>query len=351
MRYLCSRVGWMRRVNFRDRLEAMTIVSRQLLGWRHMRVVHPERCPKDCPAVFVSNHLWLNDPMLAWPAVYYSSGERISIHFMMRDDFFRGGLWRWSPFNVDDIAEMCGAIRISRGNVQWSQMKPFLKVLEMPGAFVMFPGGTRSRSGLVFEYREGIDEIGAVSFFVAHAQRRRSAPVPAVPFARTYHPVTGKSSMVFGEALYLSPHADRGAQRAFDVELAVRVANLIEINVPHLVSGILYLRCLHQHGPRLAVDQLTRVTAGLAGGITGWNVDPAARTTTAEEVRAFLRYLERHGMLRVSGNTVEMNSEAILSSPPMNTRYYRLNPVKFQVNQILHFVDVVASLEEAARTF
>ncbi len=347
-RYLCSRVGWMRRVDFRDRLEGMTVVASQLLGWRKMRVLDPEHCPKEPPAVFVSNHIWLSDPMLAWPAIYYSSGERIATHFMMRDDFFRGGLWRWLPFNVDDIAEMCGAIRISRGNVQWSQMKPFLKVLEAPGAFLMYPGGTRSRSGLVFEYRESAEEIGGASFFVSHVQRRLGKPVPAVPMARTCHPVSGQSVLAFGAPLYVAAGADRAALRAFDAELAVRVAGLIEINVPHIMSGLLYLRCLHGGAPHLGVEELAQMVRDVVSRIRGRHVDPAALMDVKDEVEAMLGYFARYAMLTVEEGVVALNPDRILSCPPLDTQYYRNNPVKFQINQILHFSEVIDLIEDAA---
>ncbi len=346
LRYLVYKTGRGRRPMFTDRLDAMPLVGRQVLRWNRLRVVNPEQCPQAYPAVFVGNHIGLDDPNFIWPAIYYSSGRRVVVHFMMRDDFFRGFPWDFLPINVDDLAEMCGAVRISRDSVQWSQLKPFLTILETPGAFLMFPGRTRSRSGLPMEYREGIEEPGGTSFFVMHAQRRMKQPVPAVPIARTTHPVTKRCAVAFGAPLYLDAKADRATQREFDQQLPVHISNLIEIHVPHLVCAMLYLHCLQQGNAPLKIDALTNAVKSIAGKLDGRFVDPNALTRTEDEVRQCVRWLRRSGMLRLSGTILHPDVAKVLFAPALDTKYRKRNPVKFYANQILPLTDVVARIED-----
>jgi hypothetical protein len=53
-------------------------------------------------------------------------------------------------------------------------------------------------------------------------------------------------------------------------------------------------------------------------------------------------------MVQTRGGQVEPLSEAILSAPPLDTRYVERNPVKYLVNQVLHLPDVIAAAEQAA---
>ena len=230
-KYMLSQLGLCRRPRFTDHVAPMRIVTGQLYGWKRLRVVDAAHCPRENPALFVSNHVRLDDPHMVWPAVYDASQGRIEIRFMMRDDFFRGFPWKWLPIRLDEIAEMAGAYRISRDHIQLSQVKPFLQILETPGSFLMFPAGTRSRSGLLMEYRPGREDPGGASFFIAHAQRRHpERRVAAVPVCRTYNPVSRQTTVVFGAPAYLKIPADRDALRRFDHELVA--LSLIHISEP-----------------------------------------------------------------------------------------------------------------------
>lgn len=346
LRYLVYRTGRGRRPMFTEHLDVMTVVARQVLRWNRLRVVNPEQCPQAHPVVFAGNHVGLDDPNFIWPAIYYSSNKNVVTGFMMRDDFFKGFPWNMSPFNLDDLSEMCGAVRISRESVQWSQLKPFLKILEGPGSFLMFPGRTRSRSGLTMEYRDGIDEPGGASFFVVHAQRRMKRPVSAVPVARTTHPVTKQCAVAFGPPMYMDDNADRTAQREFDQQLAVRISDLVEIQVPHVVCTMVYLHCLQKGDVPLERSALTQNVKSAIGSIQNHFVDPNAAMQTETEVLQCLHWLRRRNMLRLNGATIRLNTQAILSAPELDTKYRKLNPVKFHANQILHFTDLIARIEE-----
>lgn len=351
IKYMVSRTGLCARPRFTDHTGLIRIVTGHLYGWKRLRVVAAAHCPPDNPVVFVSNHVRLDDPHMIWPAVNAASQGRIEIRFMMRDDFFRGFPWKWLPIRIDDIAEMAGAYRISRDNIQLSQVKPFLKILEAPGSFLMFPAGTRSRSGLLMEYRPGMEEPGGASFFVMHAQRRHpECRVAAVPLARTYNPVNRQTTVVFGPPAFLETQAGRETLRRFDYELVARIGGLVEIQAPHVVSGLLYLRCLHGLCAPVNLAALTAAARRVFDGLPHRHVAPDVKDDMEGAVRDTVRYLRRRGMLRVEGEMIVPNVPRILSAPQLDTRYGKRNPVKYLVNQVLHLPDVTALLEEMYRS-
>jgi len=349
VRWFVWRAGLLaRRPLFIDHVPESQLAWGQMTRWNpRIRVVGGERCPAGPPAVFAGNHAKLDDPFFSWRAAYISSNEKLRLRFMMRDDYFIGFPWTLSPIPLNHICEMGGGIPISRDNVSLSQLKPFLEVLREPGAFVMFPGRTRTRSGLVLEFREGFTEPGGVSFFLVHGQRRMPGTrIPCVPIGRSHHPATWRSAMVIGEPRYLSVDASREEQRDFDFALAVEIGNLIEIHVVHLVSGLLYLRCLHDLRAPLSFAWMEERLGAILHDLPAHRYrDPALMTERAREVRRAVRFLGRRGMLRVRGGQVEPNVAAVLAVPELDTRYRKRNPVKYYVNQIIHMQDVVATLE------
>lgn len=336
-----------RRPMFIDHYEESQTAWGQLTYWNpRLRVVGAENCPQSAPAIFAGNHIKLDDPFFAWNSAYRSSHKAIKLFFMMRDDYFHGFPWNLSPIPVIEIAEMGGGVKITRDNVSLSQMKPFLEILQMPGSFMIFPGRTRTRSGLVMEYREGIDEPGGVSFFLVHGQRRAKTTIPCVPFARTHNDMTHKSAVVIGPPRYLAPDASREEQRAFDYDLAVAIGDLIEINIFHVVSGLLYLRALHGRGADFSVSDLLGAARHVIEALPAARYrDPALATLDKAALLHALRFLERRKMLTTDGNTITANETNILAVPELDTNYLKQNPVKYHVNQILHLADVVAVFE------
>ena len=273
------------------------------------------------------------------------------MRYVMRDDFISSlpKLLQWT--RVEDLILHGRTFQISRNKARLSQIKPLIALLTTDESFCMFNGRSRTRSGLFFEYRDGIAEPGSIAFFLAHAQRRRpQTPVPAVPVARTFNPATKRSTVVLGEPLFLPEGAGRAAQRAFDFDLAARMGDLVEINVPHVLSGLLYLHCLHARPAALDVTGLQARTQTVFDGLRHRHVDPAAKTGLEGEMRQTLRYFAKHHMLRRRGLRVELNKAAILSAPPLDNAYKKANPVKYLTNQILHLTDVTALLERATFT-
>jgi hypothetical protein len=243
---------------------------------------------------------------------------------------------------------MGGTYHVNRENVTLAQLKPFVKILSDGDTFIMFPGRTRSRTGMFVEYRDGMDEPGGVSFFIAQAQRRNpEVRVPAVPVTRTHNLVNNRSTLVFGEPFYLDLNAGRAEQRDFDYELMVRMGDLVEINVLHLLGGILYLLCLHKQGERFAVEDLEQRIAAARDRITARYIDPEVVGNLHAELLEALNFLEKHGQVRLSAGQVEPIRDNILAAPEQDKTYKEKNPVKFFANQIMHLPDVVAAIHRS----
>ncbi len=319
-----------------------------LFGWsRRMRVVDGERCPKGGPVVFASNHVCLDDPFATGNAIYQLSQGGIRPHIMMRNDFFR---WmpRWLKriADPDEATQMMGALQISRQGADPAQLKPFVALLRESHAFLMYPGRSRSRSGLFVEYRDWINSPGATSFFLAQAQEGRpEAKAPAVPVVRTFNPVKGGCALVFGAPLYLRPGADRAAQREFDYQLIVAMSDLVEVNVAQVLSAYLYLHCLHGLPDTVDGELLVRRMRSIFEKIARRHVDPAAHSDLECEIRRTLEFLRKRGLLRMEPNRVRLDRHAVLFAPQSIAEYRKRNPLKYLANQILHMPDVVRAVE------
>jgi len=315
------------------------------LRWRRgMVVLHPERCPKEGPAVFASNHAKLDDPLFCWGAVDRATRGRLHIYFMMRDDFFRGWPWDYLPISMNELTASSGCIQISRDSISLAQLKPLLAVLEAGEAFVMFPGRTRSRSGLFIEYREGVEEPGGVSFFLLHGTRRAGRPVPAVPVARTYDPSRKRTYVSFGEAIHLPEGAGRDAQRDTDLAIAVAMSDQVVVTALHAVCLLLYLRCLHGNGAPVPKVQLFAQASHVLNALKG-RVDAEPLEGEPLDLETPLRWLARQGVVSVEAGSVRPNAARILCVPELDTKYRKHNPVKYFVNQVLHLRAVTDAAE------
>jgi hypothetical protein len=297
--YFAYRMGWRREFDFLDILPSYMDVTVLLGRWkRRLRVIQPDTFPDGYPCVFAGNHAKKTDPFIVFYAVYRASRGRTEIRHMMRDDFFAAGP-RIPLIDLDEFLCMVGALQISRDMPTIGQLKPFVQLLRGGLSFEMYPGRSRSRSGLLLEYREGIEEPGSVSFFLAQAQRKHpDLKVAAVAFARSFNPVTKHSTIAFGEPCFLETDAGREAQRAFDFDLIRRMGELVELHVPHALSLILYLRCLHGMPGTLEQDDVCERVLTLFRAVAAHRlVDPQAVPEMAGQVGRALPFFvkTRHG--------------------------------------------------------
>jgi len=352
IRYLGYRMGLGECPTLLDVYPEAIVVFDRVMGWPQTLFVRGgEHCPATGPVVYAGNHAKKDDPFIMYRATHRVTGWCCEIRYMMRDDFFKG-IPNLRIIDVDELLRMLGAQQISRDNVQLTQLKPFVKLLREGNGFIMYPGRSRSRTGLFMEYRDGIDEPGGVTFFLAQAQRGSPGlRVPAVPMARSYNPVTKRSVIIFGPPVYLAGDADRTAQRELDFLLVQRMGDLVEINVAMTVAALLYLHCLHDRSLPVGQGALVdAVRASLRVRADRRYIDEAALSDLPREVKITLEYLAERGMLDLRGTAIWLNKEAILAAPEPDKTYLMKNPVKHLVNQTLHLPDVTAAFEAAARS-
>lgn len=349
-RYFLYRMGIGARPNFTDRWPEVQRFYRQITRMDpRIRLRGLEHFPGSHPAVYAGNHVKLDDPFFVCYAVQEASDYAMRIRFVMRDDFFVGFPWNCMPFRMNEVAEMGGAYTISKEGVTLAQLKPLIDILLEPDSFVIFPNGSRSRSGLWFEYRDDIDAPGSVSFFLAQAQRKNpQMAVPAVPVGRTYNPVTKISTVILGEAAHLEAGARREAQRNFDDALILTISNLVEVQMHHVLGGLIYLRCLHGLDVPVKVSELAESAAAVISLLDSDRyVDPIlTEGDIITPLRACLDYFAGLQMVTCAAGAISFDRERVLASPTVDVNYRKTNPVKFSVNQILHLPDVVSALEQ-----
>lgn len=329
--------------------------AQDVLGWslgmhKYLHVVGAEHYPPSMPAVFCGNHHKLDDPLMIFRGVFLASRETMHLRFMMRGDYFVGPLFQNPFIEGEEFFSCVGAYSIDRDRVSLARLKPFLKILEEDSAFLMFPGRTRSRSGLFIEYRDNVQEPGGVSFFLRQTQRRRPGThVAAVPVVRNFNPVSKRTAIVLGPPLYLAPDADKGGQRDFDARLIVVMSGLVELNVPQILSAILYVRCLHGLNDPLSLGALAQAVENVFTRTRHPYLDPEDTADLTKAVARTTRYLQKAGAVTRQGNGVQPVAEAILSVPELDNHYRKRNAVKFLTNQILHLDEVTALIDEEAR--
>ena len=362
LQYFLFQMGWRKAPEVQRLYDASLTGLAFLFGWRRkVRFVGAEDFPQKGPAIIASNHIEIDDPFVTGNAVFVLSGRNIRPRVMMRDDFFVGmPRWLKKIVDPDEVAQLIGAILITRQGADEAQLLPFVDVLRNGEVFLIYPGRSRSRSGMFIDYRDWIRSPGATSQFVAGGQEGRAKPaIPTIPVTRTRNPVTRRSALVFGKPLYLAPGADRAEQRVFDLQLVVAMSDLIEINVPHVVSAILYLHCLHGGADTMPFSALRDAVGSVFAdirrppdaGCRNYPVrytDPAALNGLDREINRTLKFLSGNRALARRGSVIRLNPSVILSVPQSFSRYRSQNPVKYLVNQILHLPDVVSSIERAA---
>ena len=349
--YLLSRAHLAKRPSVDGMFEEVHTVFRRVLKWRQRLVVKgAEYCANDGAAVFYSNHLSLSDPFYLYGTISYAMGKAPRVSAMMRDDFFDAlplGLNR--ALDLNSFLECIGVFTIARERVQFSQLKPFLRYLDEGALLMMYPSGTRSRSGALVEYRSLDQEPGGTSFFIHQTQRRHPDwNVPAIPVTRTLNPVTRQSTMVFGPPLYLEHGAGRDEQRSFDGKAICALAPLIDLNVPIILGALLYLRCLHQRDDAIAEDRLYAVVEEIMTETSHAYVNATDLEDIPKAVRRCLAYFAPGGFVQCRGGQVRPASERVLSSPDLDSNYRRNNPVKHLSNHILHLPEVVRHVETSA---
>ena len=321
------------------------------------------------PAIYVANHVMKSDALLVAYAVYVHTQGR-QLHIMMRDDFFGDKRWSRTPLlDVDKLAMSLGAIQVSRESGAYSQMKRFIRLLLDDGCFIIFPTGTRSRSGLVMELPPELDELGKVSFFAAMAQRERFgkgeagpvSPVPMVPIGISFDPVSKRTTLVFGEPVYLRTDSQdkkihRTVMTEFDMQLVRSVSRLVEVNLAH-VSALYLLHYAWHSGEELDrngrdiclrravfANDLADIVRDLKekGGLF---LGDSLTSEFDSELRRVEKLFVQRSMIKTADQGLLLHLDRILSASPVGPDYRKRNPVKYLANQVAHLEEVVGTVE------
>ncbi|AGA69766.1 1-acyl-sn-glycerol-3-phosphate acyltransferase [Desulfitobacterium dichloroeliminans LMG P-21439] len=103
----------------------------RVMGWKVHGV---ENFPKNGPAILVSNHVSVWDPVVAACSV------PLEVSFMAKEELFSNVL-------LGRIFQSLGAFPVKRGQGDTSAIRNSLKVLKEGKVLGLFPEGTRSKSG------------------------------------------------------------------------------------------------------------------------------------------------------------------------------------------------------------
>jgi len=332
-------------------------------------VCNSENIVREGPAIYVANHIRKSDALTVAYAVHLHAAGR-HLHVMMRDDFFDDKSWgRTRLLNVDKLAVSLGAIQVSRQAGAYSQMKRFIRLLLDNGCLIIFPTGTRSRSGHVMELLPQMLGLGQMSFFAVMAQRERFGkdaggrlqPVPMVPVGMSCDAVSGRTKLVFGEPEYLAPDPpdtkiDRSVLSEFDEQLVRTISRLVEINLAHIAAVYILHYAWHSGDlPDRSRNRIVLKRSVFTNDLTeivedikkrdGLILSDSLRSELDSELKRVGKLFARRGMLRVAGEELLLLKNRILSAPPVDHRYRKRNPVKYLANEVAHYTEIVSMVE------
>lgn len=168
---------------------ALGFFSRPL---HRMRAVGLENVPESGRAIIASSHVHAIDPVLIGYML------RRDIHTLAKKELFDNPI-------VGATLSKLGAIKVTRSHADPSAVSRAVEVLESEGMLLVFPEGTRSKTGEL-----GLFKSGAAMFSI----ETRAPVIPATIIApdglKPFRPVT----VVFGEAIPASELGESPATRA-----------------------------------------------------------------------------------------------------------------------------------------
>lgn len=145
------------------------------------KVVGKENVPKSGPLVFGSNHISNFDPI-----VIGASTNR-QVRFMAKHELFKSPL-------IGRFLRYYGAFSVKRGMQDTTAMRQAIAIPHHGGCVVVFPEGSRSRTG----------EVGKGMPGVALIARKANAPIIPVAIVGPYR-WFGPLTVRFGQPLIPSP--------------------------------------------------------------------------------------------------------------------------------------------------
>ncbi|MBI4385844.1 MAG: 1-acyl-sn-glycerol-3-phosphate acyltransferase [Elusimicrobia bacterium] len=154
-----------------------------------------EHVPASGPVIVAVNHRSWVDPPLVAMALYPRRFPR----FMAKRELFKIPLLRW-------LMRQGKTIAVDRARPDVAAVRAAAQVLERGGCLVVFPEGTRSRTGIPGRPKSG------VGFLACHA---RAPVVPARVWNTERFPAPSALRIRFGPAFRYEGDAGRRSQREF----------------------------------------------------------------------------------------------------------------------------------------
>ncbi len=173
----------------------------RLGGWK---LLHRERVPKTGAVILAPNHASLFDP----PLVGCASPRRVTT--MGKAELFNK---KWFGLKIFPyIIQHMATFPVKRGAPDRRAIRRALRVLESGEVLVIFPEGTRTRTGKL-----GEGEIGLA--MIAHSSKAPIVPMYLEGTQNALSPLRGgvrlfKTRVVFGEPLYFEEEYARKGDRA-----------------------------------------------------------------------------------------------------------------------------------------
>ncbi|MFN2422084.1 MAG: AMP-binding protein [Gemmatimonadota bacterium] len=122
-------------------------------AWFDLEVEHPERLPREAPYLIAANHASHLDAPAVLSAVEFARGRRAArkLHVLgARDYFFDTRLKGWF------FSTFLNAVPIEREETSLSGLRTVKSILASGEAALIFPEGTRSRSGEIQPFKAGL---------------------------------------------------------------------------------------------------------------------------------------------------------------------------------------------------
>ena len=160
-----------------------------------VRVSGLEHLPPAGRLIVAANHCSWMDPVLVGLTVSRVRSPR----FLAKEELFRNLLAAW-------LFRHCGVISLTRGRGDVSAMRSALEVLEAEGCMVLFPEGTRSRTGVPLRPKPGLGFL---------ARRARVPVVPARVWNTERFPARMPLRIKFGPPLRFEGGDDSKSYQAF----------------------------------------------------------------------------------------------------------------------------------------
>lgn len=185
------------------------------LVWPFFNLAHPckaigrENIPKGA-ALLCPNHTGLSDPLL----VTFAMGLSIKPQVMAKAELMRIPVIGW-------LLSKAGIFAVDRGKSDVRAVKRAIKCLKDGGKLLIFPEGTRSRTGELGEAKTGVAMLAA---------RTQSPIVPIyIPSEKKWF---RRTPVVFGEPFTPATAERRGSGGEYETiakQLMIRIAALKEL--------------------------------------------------------------------------------------------------------------------------